>query len=185
MTNATTFATGTADAGWAASTERFAHQALATSAMAFGAAALTATAAFANADAPSRAYTTAPAPHTVYDYALTSIEPYFTKSWTMADHVSNDLKVKQFKQLVPHMDEAALAGICALTVEAFKDKAPSTGFRISWLEDSDELPMLFFQVDTHGMELDSLLDRELDLRAQIAANSKLKQASQYVGLSIT
>ncbi|HEX5806110.1 MAG TPA: hypothetical protein VFY31_07225 [Macromonas sp.] len=115
--------------------------------------------------------------------ALTSAEPYYIKPWTMADLVKNNLQVKQFKQLVPHTDEVALVALCELTFDAFKDVAAEPEFRVGSHE-ADELPNLFVKIDTRGLDLDALIDRELALRAHIAQHDRLRLVSNYVTLSI-
>lgn len=118
------------------------------------------------------------------DPAFTSAGPYYNKPWSMADLVTNNLQVKQFKQLVPHTDEAALVALCQQAFAAFKDVAAEPEFRVGSHE-AGELPNLFVKIDTRGrIDLDELIDREIALRTLIVRDPRLELVSRDVALSI-
>lgn len=90
--------------------------------------------------------------------------------------------VAEFKQRVPYADLAAIQAIFELAIKNF-----SGNFRLDSsfsVVEEDGGPALFLSLDTHGLDFDDQLVRELKLRDEILSNPRLAAAKPYVVLAI-
>lgn len=90
--------------------------------------------------------------------------------------------VADFKQRVPHADLGAIQAIFELAVKNF-----SGNFRMDSsfsVVEEDAGPALFLSLDTHGLDFDDQLLRELKLRDEILSNPRLAAAKPYIVLAI-
>lgn len=91
---------------------------------------------------------------------------------------------QSFKRMMPTMDEAAVSSICHLTLRHFSDvKGLQWDLRAKHVRDA-QIPLLFLRVNTQGLDIDELIERELRLREDIAANARLSSAGDYMVISL-
>lgn len=93
-------------------------------------------------------------------------------------------KIKELLFARPATDVGAIAQIHALAAQSFATPtggAPQIDYRV---EDEPDGPALFLTVDTHGMDFDEQMRRELAMRDAIWADARLQAAKNYVVISV-
>lgn len=98
--------------------------------------------------------------------------------------VAMDQNVQTFLQAHTSADLGAIAQIHALASNGF---AMAPGFRPAIqfrMEQEPEGPMLFISVDTHGMEFEEQMRREMVMREAIINDERLAAAKNYVVINV-
>jgi len=92
--------------------------------------------------------------------------------------------VHQFLLQTPAADPWALTAIYDMTLRAFNvQPSPEMDFEV-WNDDETNALELCLNVRTHGMNLDELMAREIQLREDIEALPRLEAAKRYLTLAI-
>lgn len=92
-------------------------------------------------------------------------------------------KIQDFMLARPAADFRAIERIHTLAAQSFASvgAVPSIEVRV---EEEPEGPALFITVDTHGMDFDEQIRRELTMRESIWADTQLQAAKNYVVISV-
>lgn len=102
---------------------------------------------------------------------------------TQTHHAMHHPVVQQFLKAHAGADGQAVEGICLLARQAFGLQPPrGTEFEF-WVDSDDDTPYLMLNIETGIKDLDARIEKELDLRTQIANDEALLKASRYVVLT--
>lgn len=99
------------------------------------------------------------------------------------DPVRTSVAVQQYCISAPGTDIIALRYIYEMVAISFAGRPVEMAFELSIDFDTEE-PLLILSVDTHGMDVDEILDKEIKLRQEIAQSVQLSEAKKYLTLSI-
>lgn len=99
------------------------------------------------------------------------------------DTVDKDPSVAKFMTVMPGADLVAVQQIFDLAIQSFHSPIgyPVPSFDMD-MEESG--PVLCLDLDTHGMETDEQLRREIPMREFILQDARLKAAKQYLVINI-
>lgn len=87
--------------------------------------------------------------------------------------------VQQFMRMSPQADARALADIFDVVMAHFSDVPDLDASYSVYVDPDTEEPQLFLNVDTHGMDVDEDLRRQLLMREKIFSDDRMRAAKAY------
>lgn len=118
--------------------------------------------------------------NTTFEYKVPSAFNPLTEHTATTKHPTlQSEEVKKFQRLMFGADVDALQGIFDIARAKFSDIPNLTwNYQASIDRDTGE-PQLFLRFDTHGMDVDAQMDREIAMHEAIANDQRLVEAKKY------